>query len=585
MRSQPRKTKIVCTIGPTSEEPEVIRKLIQSGMNVARLNFSHGDHDSHKAKAELIKRIAEEENRAIALLMDTMGPEIRLGAFPDGPVELEQGAEVRICHEDVEGNEQQFSVTYKEIDHDVVPGARILIDDGLVELEVQKKDGRDLLCTVLNSGEVSSHKSINLPGTDVSLPSMTEQDMADIAFGVENDFDFIAASFVRRSEDVMNIRRLLDKLGGSDIMIIAKIENRQGVSNFEEILDASDGIMVARGDLGVEIPAFEVPTVQKRLISRCYQKGKPCITATQMLDSMIRHPRPTRAEASDVANAILDGTSAIMLSGETANGLYPIEAVLMMDKIARFTETNYDYWSDFSHGLHGEVHGVSAAVSHAACMTAMDVKAKAIVAVTHSGRTARQMSRFRPACPIIATTVSPRTRRQLALSWGVTPFLSSELHSTDQLFEAGLETALNSGIVDNGDLVVLSAGTPVGMSGTTNTMKVANVGQIIVHGTGLNGSMTRPITGDAFVITDLTELPPTFSHKTAIIVTRDTNNSMISLLRQALAIVVENPDPNSHAVTVAETLDIPIIYGAENCTRLVSNGQTITVDAQAGMVS
>lgn len=583
MAQNVRKTKIVCTIGPASQKADVLRKLMRTGMNVARLNFSHGDHAEQQEKVDIIKEIREEENLPIALLLDTKGPEIRTNDFVGGRVTLKEGAEIYIRHEEVLGSDKEFSVTYKGMHEDLIVGDNILIDDGLVELEVLAIEGKDLRCVVRNSGDVANHKSINLPDVDTNLPAMTEQDMNDIRFAVENDMDFIAASFVRRADDVMAIRHLLEKLGGQGIHIISKIENRQGVRNFDEILEVSDGIMVARGDLGVEIPAYEVPIVQKMMITKCYEKGKPCITATQMLDSMIRNPRPTRAEASDVANAILDGTSAIMLSGETANGRYPIEAVNMMAEIALYTEENHNYWEDFRKSRFDLRNSVSNAVSHACCSASMDLKAKAIVAVTYSGRTARQLAGFRPACPIIATTVSRRATRQLNLAWGVTPFQVDEMRSTDELFATGLKVVAESGLARNGDLVVITGGTPVGMSGTTNTMKVANVGQLICHGFGVVNSENKPITAEATVVDNTAEGLP--GRIEGILVAEDTDDDLIPLMRQALAVVVESTDNDCHAITVGKTLDIPVIYACENATKLIKQGQLITVDAAAGIIS
>ena len=579
-----RKTKIVCTIGPASQKPEVLRKLMHAGMNVARLNFSHGDHQEQQEKIDVLKQVREEENLPVALLLDTKGPEIRTNDFAGGRVTLKEGNEVYIRHDEVLGSDKEFSVTYKGMHEDLVVGDSILIDDGLVELEVVAIEGKDLRCVVRNSGDVANHKSINLPDVDTNLPAMTEQDMRDIEFAVKNDMDFIAASFVRRAEDVIAIRRLLNKLGGEGIHIISKIENRQGVRNFDEILAVSDAIMVARGDLGVEIPAYEVPIVQKMMITKCYEAGKPSITATQMLDSMIRNPRPTRAEASDVANAIIDGTSAIMLSGETANGRYPIEAVTMMSEIALYTEENINFWDNFSNTRFDAHSSVTSAVSHACCSAAMDLNSKAIVAVTYSGRTARQLAAFRPACPIIATTVSERAMRQLNLAWGVVPFLVEEMRSTDELFNTGLKVASESGLVRNGDLVVITGGTPVGMSGTTNTLKVSNVGQIIAHGFGVPNTDNRAVTAEAVVLTDLNKesLPTSIS---GILVIEDTNDDLIPLMRQALAVVVESMEHDAHAITVAKALDIPVIYACENATKIIKQGQLITVDAASGIVS
>ena len=575
-----RKTKIVCTIGPATESEALLREMINIGMNVARLNFSHGTHAEHQVKVDLIKKLRVKLKQPIALLLDTKGPEVRTGDF-EHPAELIEGSSIRITNEDILGNESQFSVSYKNLHEDLKIGSQILIDDGLVALSVTEIDGKDLICRVLNGGTVSSRKSINLPETVIHLPALTKQDELDIAFAVEQGFDFIAASFVRKASDVMEIKSLLEKLGGGDVHVISKIENREGVSNFDSILAVSDGIMVARGDLGVEIPAHEVPTIQKHLIKSSYLAGKPCITATQMLDSMIRNPRPTRAEASDVANAILDGTSAIMLSGETAAGKYPLEALRMMDEIASYTEQNTHYWERFENGKINMTPTVANAVSHACCTTAKDLKAKAIIAVTHAGRTARLLSRFRPGCPIIATTVKEKAYYQLGLSWGVIPFHVDEIKNTDELFELGKAVAVESGVVENGDLVVVTGGTPVGMSGTTNTLKVLNIGSVLAKGIAVGRGQ---ISGEVLLVTTETNKDRAFSGN-YILVADSTDRSMIPLMRKAAAIIVEDPDDKNHAVTVGETLDIPVVYACENATRILKNGAVITIDTETGIIS
>ena len=575
-----RKTKIVCTIGPATESEALLREMINIGMNVARLNFSHGTHAEHQVKVDLIKKLRVKLKQPIALLLDTKGPEVRTGDF-EHPAELIEGSSIRITNEDILGNESQFSVSYKNLHEDLKIGSQILIDDGLVALSVTEIDGKDLICRVLNGGTVSSRKSINLPETVIHLPALTKQDELDIAFAVEQGFDFIAASFVRKASDVMEIKSLLEKLGGGDVQVISKIENREGVSNFDSILAVSDGIMVARGDLGVEIPAHEVPTIQKHLIKSSYLAGKPCITATQMLDSMIRNPRPTRAEASDVANAILDGTSAIMLSGETAAGKYPLEALRMMDEIASYTEQNTHYWERFENGKINMTPTVANAVSHACCTTAKDLKAKAIIAVTHAGRTARLLSRFRPGCPIIATTVKEKAYYQLGLSWGVIPFHVDEIKNTDELFELGKAVAVESGVVENGDLVVVTGGTPVGMSGTTNTLKVLNIGSVLAKGISVGRGQ---ISGEVLLVTTETNKDRAFSGN-YILVADSTDRSMIPLMRKAAAIIVEDPDDKNHAVTVGETLDIPVVYACENATRILKNGAVITIDTETGIIS
>ena len=591
-----RKTKIICTIGPASSDEAILRQLMLNGMNVARLNFSHGTHAEHLEKVKLIKKLREELGLAVAILMDTKGPEIRTHKFENDRVELVTGREVRIVQEDVLGNAERFSITYKDISEDLSEGSRILIDDGLISLQVKSIDAGDLICEITNGGEVSNNKSINLPGVSLNLPSLTEQDEADIKFAVEHELDFIAASFVRKAADVLAIRRVLKKLNCRSINIIAKIENHEGVDNFEKILEVSDGVMVARGDLGVEIPEYEVPTIQKQLIRLAYQNGKSSITATEMLDSMIRNPRPTRAEVSDVANAVLDGTSAIMLSGETAMGKYPLQALRTMSNIALHTEQKFDYWEAFKKFDTDVSVNVADAVSHACCSAAYELNAKAIVAITHGGRTARLVSRFRPGCPILAPTVSESARYRLALSWGVIPFLIDEFENTDELFAISETLAKESGHAQDGDTIVISCGTPVGMSGTTNTMKVATVGSAFTRGKGIGAGSSKEdkISGDVLnlglyssaEIQQLIEDPDCYGpQKELILVCESTNPQLLPLIRRAKAVVVEDSDPESHTVAVCQALQIPLIYAAENATILLKTGQVVVLDLKSGLIT
>lgn len=473
-----RKTKIVCTLGPAVDNEEVLLKLFQKGMDVARMNFSHGTHQDHKIRVERFKKLRSIAGRPIPLLLDTKGPEIRTGNFENHEVELKEGDSFVLTAEDIVGDNRRVSVSYKNLYQDVKPGSRILINDGLVELVVVEVKGNDIHCQVLNQGVIGDRKGINVPDTAIRLPSLTEKDIEDIRFGIDNEFDFIAASFVRKAADVIEIKKVLDSYGGEGIKVIAKIESREGIQNFDEILKEADGIMVARGDMGVEIPVEEVPVVQKSLIQKCYRSGKPVITATQMLDSMIRNPRPTRAETSDVANAIYDGTSAIMLSGETAAGRYPVESLETMVRVAEKAESSIDYWKKFNTVQFDMAPSVTNAISHATCTTALDLAVSAIITVTQSGHTARMISRFRPACPIIATTVVPRVQRQLSLSWGVLPYMVEEASHSDEMFDMGVEKARESGLVKNGEFVVITGGVPIGISGTTNTLKVHVVGGV-----------------------------------------------------------------------------------------------------------
>lgn len=575
-----RKTKIICTLGPSVDSEEIMTKLMQKGMDVARINFSHGTHEEHKVRVDTFKRVRENLKVPIPLLLDTKGPEIRTGKFAAGEVELKQGDCFTFVNEDITGDSEKCSVTYKELYKDIKKGGRILVNDGLVEFEVTGINGKDICCTVMNGGVIGNNKGMNVPNSEIHLPSITEKDVSDIIFGIENGFDFIAASFVRKASDVIEIKKVLEKHGGEGIKVIAKIENREGIQNFDEIIKVADGIMVARGDLGVEIPVEEVPIVQKQLIEKCYKNGKPVITATQMLDSMIRNPRPTRAEASDVANAIYDGTSGIMLSGETAAGKYPLETLDMMCKIAEKAESSMDYWKRFSTTQFDMVSSVTNAISHATCTTAMDLKASAIITVTQSGHTARMISRFRPACPIVATTTDPRVHRQMMLSWGVIPFLVKEAFSTDEMFDMGVEKALESGHVKNGDLVVITAGVPIGVSGTTNILKVHIVGKVLVQGTGIG---TGSVTGELCVARTVQEARSNFSEG-SILVVPFTNNDMLPVMKMASAIIVEEGGIGSHAAIVGLALEIPVVVGASNATRILKTGSVVTIDAARGIV-
>ena len=462
-----KKTKIVCTLGPASENEETLRELIKNGLNVCRLNFSHGSHEEHKGRMDLVKKLREELNMPTAILLDTKGPEIRTGKFDVPEVFLEEGQTFTITMKDVMGNKEICTVSYKGLANDVKPGDTILIDDGLVGLTVKEVNNDDIVCEVQNSGIVKNHKGVNVPGVKVNLPAITEKDRSDIEFGIEQGIDFIAASFVRKVSDVLAIREILEENNATHIKIISKIENQEGVDNLDEIIEVSDGIMVARGDLGVEIPTEEIPVVQKLMIKKCNEAGKPVITATQMLDSMIRNPRPTRAEVTDVANAIYDGTDAIMLSGETAAGKYPVEAVKTMATIAKRAEETMRNRRDKIN----KSKNVTDAISYATCTTAMDLEAKAILSSTASGHTARMVSKFRPDCPIVATTSNESVRRQLALTWGVLPLMREKSANIDQVIVNSIEAAKTSNYVSKDDVVVITAGG----GETTNLIKVETV--------------------------------------------------------------------------------------------------------------
>ncbi|MCD7945833.1 MAG: pyruvate kinase [Clostridiales bacterium] len=471
-----RKTKVICTLGPAVDSMEQIRQLIRAGMNGARFNFSHGNHASHLETLNRLRAVRDSMGAPVATILDTKGPEIRIRTFAQGNVTLENGSEFILTTRSVAGDEHIVSVTYDRLNEEVVPGTKILIDDGLVGLEVRDIQGQDIYCTVVNGGSLSNHKSINIPGVSIHLPALTEKDEEDIRFGVEQDFDYIAASFVRKAEDVRAIRAVLHKYGGDSVKIVSKIENQEGVDNLDEILAESDGIMVARGDLGVEIPAAQVPVQQKRMIKAAVQQGKLVIIATQMLDSMIRNPRPTRAEVSDVANAVYDGADCVMLSGETASGKFPVEAVETMTSIVAQAEASIDYWHRFQSrygkgsGI-GTQNAISDAITHTCCLTAMDLDAKAIVTATASGHTARLISRFRPACGVVAITLQEKTRRQMNLLWGVVPCLTGEVSSTDRIFSLCAETAVKEHLVQAGDRIIITAGVPLGATGYTNLLK------------------------------------------------------------------------------------------------------------------
>ena len=472
-----RRTKIICTLGPAVDSEVMIRDLIRAGMDAARFNFSHGTHEEHLERLNRLNAVRDTINRPVATILDTKGPEIRIRNFGDGPITLAAGDTFTLTTEDVVGDQTRVAVTYENLHQEVEPGQTILIDDGLVAIRVEKIDGRNIVCTVENGGNLSNHKSINIPGANIQLPAITEKDVADIRFGVEHDFDFIAASFVRKARDVEEIRQVLRECGGDKVKIIAKIENQEGVDNMEEIILASDGVMVARGDLGVEIPAARVPIIQKKMIGKCLLEGKPVITATQMLDSMIRNPRPTRAEVSDVANAVFDGTSCVMLSGETASGKYPIEALTAMSNIVVEAESAAGFWREFEEFKYVPAPSINDAITHTSCLTAKDLNAAAILTATASGHTARMISRFRPACPIGAMTMHEKVRRQLAICWGVVPILTGEVTSTDRILSMASQAAVKEGLVKAGDTVVITAGVPLGKAGCTNLLKAHVIGE------------------------------------------------------------------------------------------------------------
>ena len=576
-----RKTKIICTLGPSTDKGDVLRDLIANGMNVARFNFSHGSYEEHGGRLAKLKALREELGKPVAALLDTKGPEIRLKEFKNGVEMLEAGQTFTLTTREVEGTKEICSVTYKDLPQDVQPGGTIMLDDGLIMLHIEQVTDTDIICTVLNSGKIKTKKGVNVPGVHLSMPYLSQKDREDIIFGVQNGFDFIAASFVRTAQDVYDNRNLLNEYD-SNIRIIAKIENREGVNNIDSILSAADAVMVARGDLGVEIDFTELPGIQKDIIDRSFSFGKPIVTATQMLDSMMVNPRPTRAEISDVANAIYDGTSAIMLSGETAAGDYPVEALKTMSAIAERTENEEHYRAQ----RHAEIQiSVSDATAHAACLTAKDVNAAAIVTVSESGNTARLLSKYRPKQPIIACVMDEQVQRQLSLSWGITSLLMGPAHSTDELIEMSTALAEKNGYLHNGELAVVTAGVPVGVSGTTNMIKIHMVGNCLATGVGVGRGKTDLVSasGKACVCRTLEEVKAKF-RPGMVLVVPSTTNEMLGYVRDAAALVVEEPGLNSHAAIVGNSLLKPTIVGAAGACSHIRDGLDIAVDCAHGSV-
>ena len=580
MNTPIRKTKIVCTMGPNLFEKHLIAPLMKAGMNVARFNFSHGTYETHQHYYDEVCRIRDELGLPIATMLDTKGPEIRVRSFKNGRVTLQNGQLFTLTTDEVEGDEERVSITYKELPKDISVGSSILIDDGLIGMQVERIDGADIVCRVLNGGVVSNNKGVNIPNAHLSMPFISEKDHQDILFAIKNGYDFIAASFTRCADDIMQIRHILQENNCHTINIIAKIENMEGVENIDEILRVVDGVMVARGDLGVEVPLEDVPSLQKKLIQRGIAAGKPVITATQMLDSMIKNPRPTRAEATDVANAIYDGTSAIMLSGESAVGAYPVEAVETMVRIALRAEADMDYIRRFSRDTSASTD-VTNAISHATVTSAHDLNASAIITVTKSGSTARILSRYRPACVIVGCTTEKHVWRQLALSWGTVPLMIAEESNTDDLFEHAVDAAVQNGLVHDGELVVLTAGVPLGISGTTNLMKVHVVGHLLSRGQGLHGGK---VVAPLCVIRNLEKDAKDFNTGD-VIVCHQTTREMFSMLRKSSAIVLEDDNPEGHGAIAGMSLDIPVIIGAKNATNILKSGAVVTVDGEKGTVS
>ena len=574
-----RKTKIVCTVGPACETPDMLKKLIIGGMNVARLNFSHGSHENHMIMAENIKKLRAELDCPVGLLADTKGPEIRIKKFKETPVKLIGGNTFTLTTRQVEGTEEIVSVTYKTLPEVITKGDRLLLDDGLIELAAEKITATDIVCRVINGGLLFDKKSVNLPGIATNMPYMDEQDKADIKFAYDNDFDFLALSFVRTAKDIIQVKNYLEGLGPSRLELIAKIENAEGVENIDSIIRETDGIMVARGDLGVEIPFEELPGIQKMLINKCYTAGKKVITATQMLDSMVRNPRPTRAEVTDIANAIYDGTSAIMLSGETAAGKYPLESLETMKKIAEKTEKSIDYTRSFS--THDQVvtgKNITNAISHATCTTAHDLGAVAIVAVTRNGTAARMISRFRPQTPIIASTPLVKTYMQMALCWGAIPMLSPFIDSPDALLKSVADQIMQAGAAKDGDLVVITGGSSFNAS-ITNSLRVLVLGNILASGKGLG---SERVSSKVCVISRRDQSGH-FSNGDILVIDK-TTTEILRILKRARGIITEESAEESGAVAAAIALDIPVLASVENATGIIIDGSAVILDPEKGHV-
>jgi len=573
-----RKTKIICTIGPASEDADKLKQMIQNGMNVARLNFSHGIYDEHKRRMELVRRVAAELQQPVAIMLDTKGPEIRTGQLQAGKIRLEAGQRFILTSRDLPGDETQVQVSYSRLAAEVQPGTTILLSDGLINLHVEETTETDIICTVINGGELGEKKGVNVPGIRINMPFLSLKDREDINFGIDQEVDFIAASFVRSAEDVLEIRRILEERG-ANIDIIAKIESQGGVDNLEEIIKVADGVMVARGDLGVEIPAEEVPLVQKRVIEKCNYSGKVVIIATQMLDSMIVNPRPTRAEVSDVANAIFDGADAIMLSGETAAGKYPVEVVETMARIARRAEDVLPYQELLQKKSLQRTLSITDAISYATCTTASNLGISAIITATQTGTTARMVAKYRPAANILAVTPNPKILNKLTLVWGVHPVLARETQGTDELLDEALSACLDKGYIKRGDMVVLTAGSPSGISGGTNLIKVHVVGEILVQGMGIG---SRPVSGKVRVILhdqDLAKIQPG-----DILVMNAANASLAPYMEQVQALIAEAGGLTSDAAIMGLTMGMPVIVGAQDATTLLQDDMLITVDTSHGRV-
>ncbi|WP_346677392.1 pyruvate kinase [Ligilactobacillus aviarius] len=577
-----KKTKIVSTLGPASNDLDTIVKLIEAGANVFRFNFSHGDHEEHLGRLNLVHEAEKKTGKTVGILLDTKGAEIRTTVQKDGKIEFHIGDEVRISMDDsIEGTKEKIAVTYPGLYDDVHEGGHVLFDDGLIDMQIEKKDdaNRELVCKVLNEGVLGSRKGVNAPGVSINLPGITEKDSSDIRFGLDHEINYIAASFVRKPQDILDIRELLEEKHMEHVQIFPKIESQEGIDNFDEILKVSDGLMIARGDMGVEIPPENVPLVQKSLIKKCNAVGKPVITATQMLDSMIENPRPTRAEASDVANAVFDGTDATMLSGESANGDYPVEAVATMARIDVKAENALRQYKNFSINDFDKTD-VTEAIGRAAAEAVENLGIKTIVAATESGYTAKMISKYRPDADILAVTFDDRTRRGLMVNWGVYPVVAEKPATTDEMFKLATEEAKKAGLAKEGDLILIVAGVPVGEKGTTNIMKIQLVGSALVKGQGVG---EETVIGKAIIAKSADEANKK-AEEGCVLVTKTTDKDYLPAIEKASALVVENGGLTSHAAVVGISMGIPVVVGAENATDAIKEGETVTVDSRRGSI-
>ncbi|GAA0812161.1 MULTISPECIES: pyruvate kinase [Ligilactobacillus] len=577
-----KKTKIVSTLGPASNDLDTIVKLIEAGANVFRFNFSHGDHEEHLGRLNLVHEAEKKTGKTVGILLDTKGAEIRTTVQKDGKIEFHIGDEVRISMDDsIEGTKEKIAVTYPGLYDDVHEGGHVLFDDGLIDMQIEKKDdaNRELVCKVLNEGVLGSRKGVNAPGVSINLPGITEKDSSDIRFGLDHEINYIAASFVRKPQDILDIRELLEEKHMEHVQIFPKIESQEGIDNFDEILKVSDGLMIARGDMGVEIPPENVPLVQKSLIKKCNAVGKPVITATQMLDSMIENPRPTRAEASDVANAVFDGTDATMLSGESANGDYPVEAVATMARIDVKAENALRQYKNFSINDFDKTD-VTEAIGRAAAEAVENLGIKTIVAATESGYTAKMISKYRPDADILAVTFDDRTRRGLMVNWGVYPVVAEKPATTDEMFKLATEEAKKAGLAKEGDLILIVAGVPVGEKGTTNIMKIQLVGSALVKGQGVG---EETVIGKAVIAKSADEANKK-AEEGCVLVTKTTDKDYLPAIEKASALVVENGGLTSHAAVVGISMGIPVVVGAENATDAIKEGETVTVDSRRGSI-